>query len=61
MKVLDFGLVKGDGARPASRRSLTAPESTTGTPAYMAPEMAAGEPVDGRPISTRSAAWATSC
>ena len=47
VKVLDFGLVK----QPAGLTGdveLTAPDSMSGTPAYMAPEMAAGEGVDGR-------------
>lgn len=43
VKVLDFGLVKamGDGGREATM--LTAPDSTTGTPAYIAPEMVRGD------------------
>ncbi len=48
-KVLDFGLVKhrdGNGETPATM--LTQPDVTTGTPAFMAPEMALGEPIDGR-------------
>ena len=48
VKVLDFGLVKRDARWLGSDVRLTAPESMSGTPAYMAPEMAAGEPVDGR-------------
>jgi len=48
VKVLDFGLVKGDGSGQREDVRLTAPESLSGTPAYMAPEMAAGEAVDGR-------------
>ncbi len=47
VKVLDFGLVKHDGHGIRDVR-LTGPESLSGTPAYMAPEMASGEPVDGR-------------
>ncbi len=45
VKVLDFGLVKAvdDGAREATL--LTAPDSTTGTPAYIAPEMVRGDRV----------------
>ena len=47
VKVLDFGLVKlGDQADGELR--ITAPDSAAGTPAYMAPEFASGEPVDGR-------------
>jgi eukaryotic-like serine/threonine-protein kinase len=43
VKVLDFGLVKaiGDGDRQSTL--LTAPDSTTGTPAYIAPEMVRGD------------------
>ena len=48
VKVLDFGLVKKDGTRVNQDVRLTAPESLSGTPAYMAPEMASGEVVDGR-------------
>jgi serine/threonine-protein kinase len=48
VKVLDFGLVKSL-AGPSSQDSLaTAAGLTPGTPAYMAPEMASGEAVDGR-------------
>jgi serine/threonine-protein kinase len=46
VKVLDFGLVKGE-PDPGSAQ-LTAPQTATGTPAYMAPELALGEPIDGR-------------
>jgi serine/threonine-protein kinase len=48
VKVLDFGLVKRDGSSLQEDVRLTAPESMSGTPAYMAPEMAAGEAVDAR-------------
>ena len=49
VKVLDFGLVKQQaGVVPHSDVNLTAPEAISGTPAYLAPEMAAGEPVDAR-------------
>ena len=43
VKVLDFGLVKAvdEGGREATL--LTAPDSTTGTPAYIAPEMVRGD------------------
>jgi serine/threonine-protein kinase len=45
VKVLDFGLVKamGDGDREATL--LTAPDATTGTPAYIAPEVVRGDRV----------------
>ncbi|MGH7509986.1 MAG: serine/threonine-protein kinase [Gemmatimonadales bacterium] len=45
VKVLDFGLVKavGEGGREATL--LTAPDSTTGTPAYIAPEIVRGDGV----------------
>jgi serine/threonine protein kinase len=45
VKVLDFGLVKamGDGDRQSTL--LTAPDSTTGTPAYIAPEVIRGDRV----------------
>jgi eukaryotic-like serine/threonine-protein kinase len=47
VKVLDFGLVKtlGDNVQEAG---LTAPNVVTGTPAYLSPESALGEPVDQR-------------
>jgi eukaryotic-like serine/threonine-protein kinase len=48
VKVLDFGLVKRQAGVPGGDVQLTAPESMSGTPAYLAPEMASGEPVDGR-------------
>lgn len=48
VKVLDFGLVKSVGG-PTDEGSLaTAVGMTPGTPAYMAPEMALGDAVDGR-------------
>ncbi|MDA2935446.1 serine/threonine protein kinase [Acidobacteria bacterium AH-259-D05] len=48
IKVLDFGLVKGGGANSGDTR-LTMAGTTTGTPAYMAPELAVGkENVDAR-------------
>ena len=51
VKVLDFGLVKsvtdhGDGDGDAT--GATAAGLTPGTPAYMSPEAALGEPLDGR-------------
>ena len=47
-KVLDFGLVKLN-ASEAAQTCLTREGVTTGTPAYMAPEVAMGRPdIDGR-------------
>jgi serine/threonine protein kinase len=48
VKVLDFGLAKRDPMSSTAQTLLTAPEATTGTPAYMPPELASGEAVDGR-------------
>jgi len=48
VKVLDFGLVKPFTTRDAEHSLATVAGQTPGTPAYMAPEMALGEPVDGR-------------
>jgi serine/threonine-protein kinase len=47
VKVLDFGLVKGQSASLPDTE-LTATGVAAGTPAYMAPEMAVGNKVDGR-------------
>jgi serine/threonine-protein kinase len=47
VKVLDFGLVKKSPEMQQSTE-LTADGILAGTPAYMAPEMALGKPVDGR-------------
>src|SRR5439155_427011 len=43
VKVLDFGLVKVRDHREAGQTLLTADHGTTGTPAYMAPEIILGE------------------
>jgi serine/threonine protein kinase len=43
VKVLDFGLVKGVDIGGREATLLTAPDSTTGTPAYIAPEMVRGD------------------
>jgi len=48
VKVLDFGLVKPFSAKNAQHSLATVAGQTPGTPAYMAPEMALGEAVDGR-------------
>lgn len=49
VKVLDFGLVTTASNTLANRTLLSAPhQQTPGTPAYMAPELALDQPVDGR-------------
>jgi serine/threonine-protein kinase len=49
VKVLDFGLVKEFSTASAGDSLATVPgQMALGTPAYMAPELALGEPVDGR-------------
>jgi serine/threonine-protein kinase len=48
VKVLDFGLVKAVASESTEHSLATAAGLTPGTPAYMAPEMALGESVDGR-------------
>ena len=48
VKVLDFGLVKSVKGVAGEDSMATAAGLTPGTPAYMAPEMALGEAVDGR-------------
>jgi len=48
VKVLDFGLVKSATGDAALDPGLTAPNVVAGTPAYLSPESALGEPVDQR-------------
>lgn len=48
VKVLDFGLVKYDESQSMMDTVKGTSDLTTGTPAYMAPEMANGDPVDRR-------------
>jgi serine/threonine-protein kinase len=49
VKVLDFGLVKMQGPQAAGREHLTVEGAFTGTPGFMAPEIALGvDRVDGR-------------
>jgi eukaryotic-like serine/threonine-protein kinase len=50
VKVLDFGLVKTQSSTTELELDpkLTAPNTVTGTPAYLSPESALGEPVDQR-------------
>jgi len=43
IKVLDFGLVKFDDRITGHSPTLTAPQTATGTPAFMAPEVAMAE------------------
>jgi eukaryotic-like serine/threonine-protein kinase len=43
VKVLDFGLVKAVGEQGREATLLTAPDATTGTPAYIAPEVVRGD------------------
>jgi len=47
-KVLDFGLVKYSGEGPTGEVKLTEVGAFAGTPAYVSPEAALGDAVDGR-------------
>jgi serine/threonine-protein kinase len=49
VKVLDFGLVKGRNPEPGNDGSpQTAADIVAGTPAFMSPEAALGDPLDGK-------------
>jgi hypothetical protein len=48
VKLLDFGLVKRLAPSEPAEPGLTLPNMLTGTPAYLSPETAMGEPVDHR-------------
>ena len=48
VKVLDFGLVKMVDEEGSAEEHLTTTGQILGTPAYMSPEQAAGDPLDGR-------------
>lgn len=57
LKILDFGLVKADPAHASETSLLTSPDVTTGTPAFMSPEMALGD----RPVDRRADIYALGC
>ena len=57
VKVLDFGLVKGGVGDNAAATQLTAEGLASGTPAFMAPEMAIG----GREIDARADLYGLGC
>ena len=57
MKVLDFGLVKSSKDEDSADPDLTSPDVTTGTPAFMAPEIAVGD----RPVDHRADLYALGC
>ena len=48
VKVLDFGLVKHSTGLTTHQTEVTMEGATAGTPAYMSPEMALGQQIDGR-------------
>lgn len=57
VKVLDFGLVKMPSEEGEEQENLTSPNVTTGTPAFMAPEVALGN----RPVDRRADLYALGC
>jgi serine/threonine-protein kinase len=57
LKVLDFGLVKSQSSLGMDETKLTAEGTTTGTPAFMAPEMALGKGT----VDSRSDIYALGC
>jgi serine/threonine-protein kinase len=57
VKVLDFGLVKSTTASDEYQSQLTLDGSTTGTPAYMSPEMALGD----KSLDARSDIYSLGC
>ena len=61
VKVLDFGLVKSVLPAASEDSMATAAGLTPGTPAYLAPEMALGEPWMAEPTFTPSAASPITC
>src|SRR5439155_5324549 len=57
VKVLDFGLVKFADRASLQQTLMTAQHTTTGTPAYMAPEIILGE----RDVDSRADVYALGC
>ncbi|NNK47743.1 MAG: serine/threonine protein kinase, partial [Gemmatimonadetes bacterium] len=57
VKILDFGLVKLASEEGSGQLNLTSPNVTTGTPAFMAPEVALGN----RPVDRRADLYALGC
>ncbi len=57
VKVLDFGLVKMASLDGDDHARITSPNVTTGTPAFMAPELALGD----RPVDRRADLYALGC
>jgi serine/threonine-protein kinase len=57
IKVLDFGLVKSSASSEGFQSQLTMDGTTTGTPAYMSPEMALGD----RSVDSRTDIYSLGC